>query len=290
MIFKRNPSWRSPFLLVILFLLPSFLRGQVDSLRYRPDALRFADGVLFAYSAPARWDAKDWVTLGGLVVGTSALSFVDQPVRSFWQRHDNRFLDGVERVGYYYGKPYTAIGITAGFYLSGMIFESEWAKETGLVLGTSIFSSSLLMGVLKNVTGRARPGPEVDNMEFKPFHKSSAFHAFPSGHSSIAFGISLVLAKRVENVPLKILFYSLAGTTAVSRMYSDQHWVSDIGFGGMLAWFCADAALSRLRVNRFRTVRRKDGMVWKVYPYPGGLTLRASIRRLHRPVAEKNQL
>jgi hypothetical protein len=116
--------------LVVLFLFPSFLRGQVDSLRYRPDAFRFADAVLYTYSVPARWDANDWLALGGLVLGTSALTLVDQPVRSFWQRHDNRFLDGVERVGYYYGKPYTAIGITAGFYLSGIIFKSERAKET----------------------------------------------------------------------------------------------------------------------------------------------------------------
>ena len=277
MIFKRNPSRIFQFPLFIVFIFPSFLYGQVDSLRYRPDFLRFADGVFYTYSAPARWEAKDWLVLGGMVLGTSALTFADQPVRDFWQRHDNRFLDGIERVGYRYGKPYTAIGITAGFYLSGMIFKSEWAKETGLILGTSIFSSSLLMGILKNVAGRARPGPEMGNMEFRPFHESPAFHAFPSGHSSIAFGISLVLAKRVESVPLKVLFYSLAGSTAVSRMYSDQHWVSDIGFGGMLAWFFADTALSRLNTNRFRTVRIKDRMVWKVYPFPGGLTLRASL-------------
>ena len=265
-------------ILIIVFLFPALLYGQRgDSLRYRPDALRFADGILYTYSAPSRWDGKDMLMLGGLVLGTAALSFVDQPVRNFWQRHDNRFLDGVERVGYHYGKPYTAVGITAGFYFTGMIFRDQWAKETGLILGASIFSSSIMMSVLKNAAGRARPGPDIGNMEFDPFSESPAFHAFPSGHSSVAFGISLVLARRINNVPFRIFFYSLAASTAVSRLYSDSHWVSDIGFGGMLAWFCADTAMSRMQVNRFRAVRAKnrDRFVWKVYPYPGGLTLRA---------------
>jgi membrane-associated phospholipid phosphatase len=135
------------------------------------------------------------------------------------------------------------------------------------------------MSVLKNAAGRGRPDPERGNMEFQPFDDSPAWHSFPSGHSSVAFGISLVMARRVESVPLKVLFYSLAGTTAVSRMYSDSHWVSDVGFGGMLAWFCADTALKRIQSNRFRTsFRRKDILVWNVYPYPGGVTLRASVR------------
>jgi membrane-associated phospholipid phosphatase len=265
--------------LIVLFItLPSLLFGQQDSLRVRPDVFRFADGVVYTFSSPARWNSKDLLVLGGLLAGTTALTFVDHPVRDFWQRHDNRFMNGVERIGYHYGKPYSAFGFTAGIYLTGVIFNNTWAKETGLMLGSTLFTSSFMMGILKDVTGRARPAPGMDNMEFRPFHQSAAYHAFPSGHSAVAFGISVVMAKQINNVPLKILFYSLAGTTAVSRMYSDSHWVSDIAFGGMLAWFCADTAMSRMRVNRFKTsFRAKDKLVWKVFPYPGGLTLRASV-------------
>lgn len=264
--------------LAVLILTPTLLFGQGDSLAYRADVMRFADGVVFTFTAPARWDGKDLLVLGGMIAGTTALSFADQPIRDFWQQRDNGFLDGVERIGYHYGKPYSAVGLSAGFYLTGMIFRSEWAKETGLMLGTSIFSSSVIMGVLKSAAGRARPGVHADNLEFKPFDDSPAYHAFPSGHSSVAFGISLLLARRVEPVPLKIMFYSLAATTAVSRLYSDAHWLSDIAFGGMLAWFCADTAMDRIQKNRFRTVRRKDHLVWKVYPYPGGVSFMATVR------------
>jgi membrane-associated phospholipid phosphatase len=267
-----------PVFFALFTLFPNLLFSQTDSLVRRPDVFRFADGVGYTLSSPLRWDGRDWLVLGGLVAGTSALSFADQPVRNFWQRHDNAFLHGVERIGYHYGKPYSAVTLTAGFYLTGMLLKSEWAKETAMMLGTSIFSSSLVMGGLKNAAGRARPGPISDNLEFKPFNESPAYHAFPSGHSSVAFGISLMLARRVDSVPLKVFFYSLAGTTAVSRMYSDSHWVSDIAFGGMIAWFCADAAVARLQANRYKKTRgSRDVLVWKVYPYPGGITLRASL-------------
>ena len=275
---SRHHRKRTFSFLAILIFTPTLLFGQGDSLAYRPDVMRFADGVMFTFTAPARWDGRDLLVLGGMIAGTTALSFADEPIRDFWQKHDNGFLDGVERVGYHYGKPYSAIGLSAGFYLSGMIFKSEWAKETGLMLGTSIFSSSIIMGVLKSSAGRARPGPQSNSLEFKPFDDSPAYHAFPSGHSSVAFGISLLLARRVEPVPLKIFFYSLAGTTAVSRLYSDDHWFSDIAFGGMLAWFCADTAIDRIQKNRFRTVRAKNRLVWKVYPYPGGVSFMASVR------------
>lgn len=163
--------------------------------------------------------------------------------------------------------------------MSGMIFRSSWAKETALMVGTSIFSSSLVMGMVKSAAGRARPGPEVGYLEFRPFHSSPAFHAFPSGHSSVAFGISLILAKRVDPIPLKILLYSLAGSTAIGRMYADAHWASDVAFGGMLAWFFADTAMERLQTNRLRKIKRglTNKLVWNIYPYPGGVTIRASI-------------
>lgn len=264
--------------IIIFFLPPSHVFSQVDSSRRRPDVIRFADGVVFTLASPARWDGHDWLLLGGVLAGTAALTFGDEPMREFFQKQDNRFLDGVERMGYHYGKPYSVVGFTAGFYFSGLIFKNEWARETGLMMGSSIFTSSMVMGIIKNSVGRSRPGALEGHLKFSPFSNSPTNHAFPSGHSSVAFGMSILLAKRVESVPLKIFFYSVAGTTAVSRMYSDQHWLSDIAFGGIMAWFCADTAISRFQANHFKKARSYDKFVWRAYPYPGGVSLKATLR------------
>jgi membrane-associated phospholipid phosphatase len=85
-----------------------------------------------------------------------------------------------------------------------------------------------------------------------------------------------VVARRTESVPVKIFFYTLATSTAVGRMYSGSHWLSDVTFGGMLAWFCADTAIQRMQINRFRKKRMSGGVSLKAFPYPGGVTLRAS--------------
>src|SRR5688500_4850664 len=102
--------------IILLFIVPTYLFGQrQEELKLRPDILRFGDGVLYTCSAPTRWNGKDWLVLGGLVAGTTALTFLDQPVRDFWKNKNGRLMDGLERVGYHYGKPYTALAFTGGF-------------------------------------------------------------------------------------------------------------------------------------------------------------------------------
>ena len=51
---------------------------------------------------------------------------------NFWIKQDSRFLDGVNTVGYHYGKPYSAFLFTGGFYLGGLLFKSEWAAVLSL--------------------------------------------------------------------------------------------------------------------------------------------------------------
>jgi membrane-associated phospholipid phosphatase len=252
------------------------LFGQGDTLRKRPDVLRFADGVLYTSTAPGRWEGKDWLLFGGVVATTAALLVVDEPLHRFWVKQDSRFLDGIERIGYHYGKPYSAVTFTAGFYVAGLIFNNAHARETGLLLGASLLTSGFAQTIMKDAVGRARPGTGIGNFSFEPFSNDPAYHSFPSGHSAVAFAISLVIARRTDHMPVKLLFYGLSATTVVSRMYSGSHWFSDIAFGGMLAWFCADVAIERMQVNRFRRTRSAEDMTLRVFPFPGGLTLRAS--------------
>jgi membrane-associated phospholipid phosphatase len=263
------------YLLLIAFVIPSFAQAQrVDSIR-QSDTFRFVDGMFYTYTSPLRWKGKDWLKLGGVLAGTAALTLADKPVRGFWINQDSKFLDGVNTVGYHYGKPYSAFLFTGGFYVGGLLFKSEWAKETGLMLGTSLLSAGLLEMTLKPAVGRARPSEGYGNYEVDFFNKEAAFHSFPSGHASMAFTISMVMARRVESVPVKVLFYSLAASTVACRLYSDAHWISDVAFGGTIAWFCSDVAIKRLTENRFRQVGTRR-FQWKVYPYPSGLSVKAT--------------
>jgi membrane-associated phospholipid phosphatase len=267
-------------LCLALLLLPFLAFGQrkhsieqKDSVISR-DVIRFADAMGYTYTAPVRWDGKDWLKVGGVVLGTVALTLADDPVRSFATSGKSRFMDGVSTVGYHYGKPYTGFALTSGLYLTGIIFKSEWAKETGLILGTSLFSAGLMESVLKPLVGRARPFENAGNYDITFLNKEAAYHSFPSGHASMAFTISMVMARRVPSVPIKIFFYSLATATAANRIYSDQHWVSDVAFGAVIAWFCSDVIIKRMEKNKYRRVNQNFRI--RTEPFPNGIALKAT--------------
>jgi membrane-associated phospholipid phosphatase len=263
------------YCLILLIAFPFAVQSQsIDSIRQK-DAFRALDAVGFTFSSPARWRGKDWVKLGGVLVATATLTLADEPIRKFWQNQNSAFLDGVNTVGYHYGKPYSALGFTGGFYVAGLIARDDWLRETGLILATSLFSAGMIERTLKPVVGRARPSTGVGNYETDFFSDQAGYHSFPSGHASMAFTISMVVARRTHSIPVKIVFFGLAASTVVCRLYSDAHWISDVAFGGTVAWFCADVALKRLAENKYRQVR-DNRFQWKVYPQISGLTIRGT--------------
>lgn len=274
-----DADWRKiarlAWILMVTFLfLPIGLQAQIPEQTRRSDVLRFADAMVHTTTSPVRWKGKDWLKLGGVIAGTAALTIADAPMRNFWLQRSSGFLEGINEVGYHYGKPYSAVIPAGAFYLTGLVFSNEWSRETGMALATAFFTSTILEGTLKPLAGRARPITGESNYTFTFYNEEPGFHSFPSSHASTAFTISFILARRVKSVPLKILFYSLAASTVICRLYSDAHWTSDIVFGSTIAWFCSDAALRRLAENRFRGgIPRK--FLWSVAPAAGGLTVRA---------------
>ena len=102
--------------LLFFTFIPVLSFCQTDSLLKRnKDIIRLVDGFAYTFTAPTRWDGKDWLKFGGVVTGTAVIALLDEPVRDFWQRQDSDFLDGVERIGYRYGKPHSANLLPEGF-------------------------------------------------------------------------------------------------------------------------------------------------------------------------------
>lgn len=255
---------------VVLFYGGFPLHAQVDSTR-RSDVGCFVGGVYHNLSGPLRWDNKEWATTAIVLASTAALSSLDQPLNRFWMGKQDPVLDVVSDAGYWYGYPASGFILTGGFYLSGVVFKNEWARETGVILGTAFATSTLLVSVLKPVVGRTRPGNGTGNLNFHPFSREAKFHSLPSGHSAIAFTLSLALAKRINNKPLKIFFYALAASTAFNRLYSNAHWLSDVYFGGTIAWFSTRGSIKHLSTNRFKALRNTH---ISLRPNIGGMTLR----------------
>jgi membrane-associated phospholipid phosphatase len=256
-------------LTALLNFCPESAEAQYDSVR-RSDLARLPEAVLHNVAAPIRWNKKSWSRAGAVVVQAVAVSLLDEPVHQFWTNKSDPVLDAVNDVGYAYGKPSSAFIVSSGFYLAGLIIDDDWAKETGLMLATAVITGGLLQGTLKPLAGRARPENRSGNYDFHPFSTEPMFHSFPSGHAVMAFTISFVLAKRINSVPLRILFYSLAASTAICRLYSNAHWFSDVVFGATSSWFIASGPF-RSQPNRPAKKERRYDVA--VQPYVGGMSL-----------------
>lgn len=241
------------------------------------DFLRFADASLYTWSGPLRWEGRDWIKLGGTIAGSALLALADQPIRDFWHQRSGPGWEAIETAGFHYGKPYAAFALTGGFYLSGIIFKNDWARETGLILGSAFLTSAAIQTLMKTAVGRARPGTNVGNGAFKPFSDLPDYHSFPSGHMQVALATALVLGRRVEHPALKVFFYAAAGSTFISRMHSDAHWISDLAFGGAISWFCADAVIKRMEYNKSNDpFQKRQRISWQLTPSVSGLALKGT--------------
>lgn len=251
---------------------------QKDSLSFLPDktndAIRIADAFAYTISSPARWKKYDWLKMGGVLASTAILTLADKPVNQFITRNASGFRKEFADFGYHNGKPYAAITVAGGFYLTGWILKDEWTKETAVVLTSAYLTSGVLQTALKKVVGRARPSEGVGPYEFHPFKNDPGFSSFPSGHSQIAFVTAMVLAERVEQPWLKAVFYSGAALTMASRMYANAHWLSDVSFGGFLAYICTKKVIDRLDRNKYKNSwedYKKNRVTWNVVPAPNGI-------------------
>ncbi|PZP39898.1 MAG: hypothetical protein DI598_19620 [Pseudopedobacter saltans] len=239
---------------------------------------RFGDAVVYTWSSPLRWKKKDWITAGAVAGATALLFIADKPVNKFWKRQRNGPMKSIEDFGYHYGKPYAAIISMGGFYTVGLLFKSDWAKETAMILGSSYLSSGALQTIIKNGAGRARPGADVGNMHFKPFSKDANYHSFPSGHIQIAMTTATVLANRVKNPYLQTFFYATAATTFISRMQSNSHWISDLFLGGVTSWYMARTNVKRWKMTSHQApftdmLQKKPTITWNMGATDDGIGL-----------------
>jgi len=278
---------KTPIVFVFFFLLFSInVNAQIDTLSIEsqlndefsktPDIVRVADAFAFTLTAPVRWQDDDWLTAAGVVGSTVLLSLADKPMHDLMQNNRSKFSDYLGEFGYHTGKPYAALLVAGGFYATGWITGDEWTKETAAILTSAYATSGVLQSVLKKAVGRARPSEGFGNYEFRPFKNDPAFSSFPSGHSQIAFVTAFVLAERVEQPWLKGLFYTGAAVTMASRMYANAHWVSDVAFGGILAYFCTKTVMKRFEQTKYENPwekYQKKHITWNVSVTGNGVGL-----------------
>jgi len=139
------------------------------------------------------------------------------------------YQDAIFNIGHWYGSGRPTLIAFALLYLFGLFINSQRIRLSGLLVGESYILSGILTNVTKSLFGRWRPYTEHGSMFFTPLTAGPNDQlSFPSGHVTVAFALSSVLAGYHKNIIWKSFWYTLAAITAVSRIYHDQHWLSDV--------------------------------------------------------------
>ncbi len=192
-----------------------------------------SDGAAI-YSAPFRFNSKEWLYTGAGIVSMGIIVSQDRNLKASLSKGD-KSRDIWSYVKSYGDVKYAGIG-SGIIYLTGLVFRSKIIRETGRMLLQSLVYSGSITILLKIVTGRSRPYYSESQYDFNWFEKGEDKLSFPSGHSTVAFAISTVLAEKIDTWWSRAGFYSLAALTAYSRVHDNQHWVSDAVFGSLIGF------------------------------------------------------
>lgn len=192
--------------------------------------LAIEDGVQ-VFTAPVRWDGRDWLVAGGSVLGVYVASTLDAPARNWMARQSDgsvdRVADYVQELG-----SWGAIGLMGGIYLGGtMAGKPEIQRMAWDAAIASFIAGGIITPAMKYAVGRARPRQDLGAYHFDPFGGDLSF---PSGHTTQAFALASVIAESCGSPWVSAISYVLAGTVGISRMYHRAHFLSDVTAGAVI--------------------------------------------------------
>ncbi|MDX2129433.1 MAG: phosphatase PAP2 family protein [Chloroherpetonaceae bacterium] len=207
-----------------------------------------------AVKEPFHITEKGWMKLGGVLTITGLAFLVDNDIRGILQRNHTPTVDNFFQIGERYGSPVIPLSVSTLMFSGGLIFQNEWSTSTGRMALEAVAISGITSFFLKSIIARSRP---VTNQGAFHFNRPSfAFvsdqDAFPSGHTTVAFALSTVFSRRIQNVWASIGLYTLASMTALNRMYDDRHWLSDTILGAFIGIAVANFIVDINEPNEYK--------------------------------------
>ncbi|MDG0818266.1 phosphatase PAP2 family protein [Bdellovibrio svalbardensis] len=183
---------------------------------------------------------------------------------SFVQRNDGRVADQAADVGEFFGsrKMVPVLGMA---YVLGVVVDQSGVSRVAKIAFKAGLINFLINDSLKLTFRRALPSETNDPFKVSEYDEAPRM-GMPSGHASFAFALATAIAEtsreeQSSNI-IPVLAYGAATLTAWSRVYQNQHWVSDVLIGAIVGHFSAKLAMDE--------EKQQEGRVQvNIYPYFG---------------------
>jgi membrane-associated phospholipid phosphatase len=160
------------------------------------------------------------------------------PQTNRWLRRTARIVETITEPG--------ALIIGGALYGIGRAADNDEMADLGLHGTEAILIGLGITTVIKVTAGRQRPYVDNDkpnNYELFRGLREEEYRSFPSGHSVMAFAAAAAVTDETHRFwPQSIWYiapamYGGATLVALSRMYDNKHWASDVIVGAMIGQF-----------------------------------------------------
>ncbi len=246
-------------LLFIIFIMVSFLRADVRNKPEKSNIFKdILDDEIAIWTSPAHLKAKDLLFWVPVITTTLIIIANDENIYAKFQdfKDNNKWVQNLSPQITKLGDGWSSIFVSGAFYLGGLAFKNERAKETAKLGLEVLVHTGIVVQVGKHLSGRSRPGATdgVDHWYgpsafFKRYNEGfTKYDAFPSGHTITVWGMATVIAEEYKNKPyIPVLSYTLATLAGLSRVTEQAHWLSDVFLGAVLGHTIAKFIIKRDR-------------------------------------------
>jgi len=223
---------------------------------------RFGRDFKYIFSAPLRLGKTDILPLSAVLLGTCGLMALDNDIRCSVRDFNSNSWDEVFAFSKQLGDGRAVLSIVTIFYLAGRIFDDEKSQDTAIGALESFVFSGLICSSLKVLTGRSRPYREEGSGKFYGPTFDNSKLSLPSGHATVAFSLASVIASEYDSIVIDISAYTAASLAAVSRVFADKHWTSDVALGAILGTLVGRAVVGQSKkektgISVFARIREK---------------------------------
>jgi hypothetical protein len=222
------------------------------------DARAALEDTKLYFTAPLRWDLRDWTYFGATALAIAAAHEYDGNVRAHFGTAITTSGNQDPHSSRDWGPAAAMVGLTWAY--ATLIDDSSGYDEGKAMIEAGAFTA-ITTEVFKLAAGRRRPyeTSRVDDWR-------SSGSSFPSSHASLTFAIGTVLAESGNDDyrwVRRAIGYGAASAVAYSRVHDGAHWLSDTVAGAALG----------IATGRFVTHRgdeRTERYTLGVQPVEGG--------------------
>lgn len=200
------------------------------------------------FVSPFHFTSNDYKTIA-VVSSSAAISFlIDDEIKKFSQKNFDSSNILLTKFDSYYHLEFMSATIL-GLYFFGNLSDNNKVKQLSVNLLTSSFLTGITTFGLKTLFSRSRPYAADNQYEFNWFEFEDKFLSFPSGHTSLAFSFSTIMAEQNKTLLWKSFWFSAATLVGISRIYNNQHWFSDVLLGTVIGYITAKFVLEHNNTN-----------------------------------------